>query len=71
MGMSTNEPLKAPCPKCRDEMIYITALPHPKAHYMKRATFVCRTCNRTWTYTLSTEMAEVYAVSHVIVEATV
>jgi hypothetical protein len=52
---------KAICPKCRDELIYVTALPHPKAVNMRRTTFLCHHCNRTWAYTLSPEMADAYA----------
>jgi len=42
-------------------MIYVTAIPHPKAQGMRRTIFVCYPCNRTWNYTLSPEMAEAYA----------
>ena len=62
--MPADQSTKAHCPKCRDDMIYVAALPHPKAPYMRRTTFVCRACNRTWSYSLSVEMAEVYAVNH-------
>jgi hypothetical protein len=47
-------------------MIYVTALPHPRAPNMRRTTFVCRGCNRTWTYPLTVEMAERYAVDHAV-----
>ncbi len=53
--------LSAPCAKCHSEMIYVTALPHPKAPQMQRTTFVCQVCNQTRSYTLSTEMAAAYA----------
>jgi transposase-like protein len=52
--------MSAPCPKCRREMIYVTALPHRNAAHMRRTTFVCHPCNRTRSYTLSPEMAEQY-----------
>ena len=52
---------KAVCPKCRYELIYVTALPHPKAMHMRRTTFLCEPCNRTWAYNLSSEMADIYA----------
>jgi hypothetical protein len=42
-------------------MLYVTAVPHPKAPQMRRTTFVCYPCNRTWSYTLSADMAERYA----------
>jgi len=42
-------------------MIYVAALPHPSAPSMRKTTFVCRSCNRTWTYSLSPDMAERYA----------
>jgi hypothetical protein len=54
--------LSAPCPKCHGEMIYVTALPHPKAPQMQKTTFVCYNCNQTRTYSLSLEMAEAYAI---------
>jgi hypothetical protein len=41
--------------------VYVTALPHPRALTMRRTTFLCEPCNRTWTYSLSPEMAEAYA----------
>jgi RNase P subunit RPR2 len=55
------EELSAPCPKCHNEMIYVTALPHPKAPQMQRTTFVCQGCNQIRSYTLTTEMAAAYA----------
>ena len=60
-AMSLDQPTNARCPKCEAQMIYITALPHPQARQMRRTTFVCRICNRTWNYVLSAEMAELYA----------
>jgi hypothetical protein len=45
-------------------MIFVTALPHPKGPEMQKTTFVCRNCNRTWSYTLSVAMATAYAASH-------
>jgi hypothetical protein len=42
-------------------MIYVTAVPHPKALGMRRTIFVCYPCNRTWNYTLTPQMAEAYA----------
>lgn len=52
---------KAFCPKCRQPLFYVTALPHPKAPQMRKTTFVCYPCNRTWTYSLAAEVAERYA----------
>jgi transposase-like protein len=52
--------VKAFCPKCHSQMAFAVALPHPKAAAMVKATFLCQPCNRTWTYILSTEMAERY-----------
>jgi transposase-like protein len=49
------------CPNCRHELIYVTAMPHLKAPQMRKTTFVCRPCNRTWNYSLSAEIAERYA----------
>jgi len=45
-------------------MIYVTALLHPKASGMWKTTFLCRNCNRTWSYMLSTVMTAVYAAAH-------
>ncbi len=60
--MAADEPLKALCHKCRAEMIYVTALPHPRSpKKMMRTTFVCRACNQTHSYSLSIPMAEAYA----------
>jgi len=59
--MVDQEAAKAQCPKCRNDMLYVTALPHPKAPQMLRTTFVCYTCNQTRAYMLSTEMAAAYA----------
>jgi hypothetical protein len=56
--------LSAPCPKCRTEMIYVVALPHPKSPSMRKTTFVCYGCHRTRNYALSEEMAKAYVVSH-------
>ena len=42
-------------------MIYVTAVPHQRAPQMRRTTFVCYPCNRTWSYSLSAEMVERYA----------
>jgi len=53
--------LSAPCPQCRVEMLYVTALPHAHAPQMRRTVFVCYTCNQTRTYSLSAAMAEAYA----------
>lgn len=56
--------LSAPCPKCRTEMIYVAALPHPKSPTMLKTTFVCYGCNQTRNYALSEEMAKAYVASH-------
>jgi hypothetical protein len=68
--MTADQPLRAPCPKCHKDMIYVTATPHPKALEMRRTTFVCYPCNRTWNYILSAEMAEAYAPATPIIVAT-
>ena len=60
--MTSDQPLKAPCYKCKTEMIYVTSLPHPRApQAMERTTFVCYACNQTRSYSLSRAMAEAYA----------
>jgi uncharacterized protein YbaR (Trm112 family) len=51
----------ARCPKCRTELLYVTSLPHPQSRSMRKTTFVCRECQRTWTYPLAAEIAEQYA----------
>jgi len=56
--------LSAPCPKCRTEMIYVAALPHPQSPTMQKTMFVCYGCNQTRNYALSEEMAKAYAASH-------
>jgi len=53
--------LSARCPKCRAELLYVTALPHPQAPRMRRTVFVCYGCNQTINYSLSAAMAEAYA----------
>jgi Transcription factor S-II (TFIIS) len=62
--MAENEELKAACPKCGERLIYVTAVPHPRAAEMLKTTFVCYPCNRTWSYPLTAAMAEAYAASH-------
>jgi len=59
--MSEDQDLTALCPKCREPLIYVTSVPHPKSPAMRRSTFVCYPCNRTWSYTLAPAMAEAYA----------
>lgn len=59
--MSATQPAIAACPKCKSDMIYVTAVPHPKAAEMLQTTFVCYPCNRTWNYALSPGMAADYA----------
>lgn len=61
--MTDIQPMKAECPKCRNGMIYVTAIAHQAAPDMRRTTFVCYTCNRTRSYMLSAEMADGYAVT--------
>jgi hypothetical protein len=56
--------LSAPCPKCRAEMIFVAALPHPQSPAMRKTTFVCYACNQTRNYSLSEAMAKAYAASH-------
>jgi DNA-directed RNA polymerase subunit M/transcription elongation factor TFIIS len=73
--MSQTEPetqaMTAQCPKCREQLLYVTSVPHPKAPEMQRTTFVCYSCNRTWSYTLSPAMAEAYAAAGGPLDATV
>jgi hypothetical protein len=57
----TARDLTAPCPKCRADMVYVTALPHPYAPEMRRTVFLCAPCNQTRNYSLSAAMAEAYA----------
>jgi predicted RNA-binding Zn-ribbon protein involved in translation (DUF1610 family) len=59
--MSENQEMTALCPKCGEQLIYVTSVPHPKAPAMQRTTFVCYPCNRTWSYALAPAMAEAYA----------
>ena len=67
--MTADQPMRATCPKCRRDMMYVTAIPHPNAPAMRRTVFVCYPCNRTWNYTLSAEMAAAYAPSDDTVSA--
>ena len=53
--------MRTPCPKCRSEMIFVTAVPHTRAPEMRHTTFVCHSCNRTWNYVLSPEMVATYS----------
>jgi hypothetical protein len=53
-------PETAFCPKCHDALVFVTCLPHPRSPQMRKTTFVCYPCNRTWTYSLATEMAALY-----------
>jgi RNase P subunit RPR2 len=50
----------AVCQKCQTPLLYVTALPHPKSPQMRKTTFVCYQCKRTWTYPLAAEIAEYY-----------
>lgn len=59
--MAHDQVTTAPCPKCRTKMVYVTAMPHPKAPEMQRATFACYVCNQTRSYSLSPAMTEAYA----------
>jgi len=47
------------CPKCHSDMAFVAALPHPNSAMLK-TTFLCKSCNRTWAYILSPELAERY-----------
>jgi len=40
-------------------MAFVAALPHPNSA-MRKTTFLCQSCNRTWAYILSPELAEQY-----------
>jgi RNase P subunit RPR2 len=53
--------LSAACPKCKTELIYVTAVPHRHSPDMHRTTFICYGCNQTRSYTLSAAMADGYA----------
>jgi len=59
--MDANLATKAICPKCGGELLYVTALVHRQAANMRRTTFLCQRCNRTWSYSLSAQMAAAYA----------
>jgi hypothetical protein len=61
----TAQTAEAICPKCHTQMLYVTAMPHPKAPGMRRTTFACYTCNTTRSYILSPEMAGAYAAASV------
>jgi hypothetical protein len=60
-AMSENQDMTALCPKCGEPLIYVTSVPYPKSPAMRRTTFVCYPCNRTWSYALAPVMAEAYA----------
>jgi len=64
--MSENEAMTARCPKCAHPLLYVTSVPHPKAPEMQRTTFVCYSCNRTWSYALAPAMAEAYAAASIL-----
>jgi DNA-directed RNA polymerase subunit M/transcription elongation factor TFIIS len=66
-----NEAMTAQCPKCREQLLYVTSVPHPKAPEMHRTTFVCYSCNRTWSYALSPAMAGAYAAAAGSLAATI
>jgi len=68
--MTDKETIGAPCPKCHREMAYLTATPHPSSLLMQKVTFVCPSCNRTWSYTLSSEVAAVYASAATVADST-
>jgi hypothetical protein len=60
--MAPDGPMEiALCPRCRNGMVYVTAVPHPRAPQMQQTTFVCYPCNRTWNYALTLDMAIAYA----------
>jgi hypothetical protein len=59
--MTADQTTKARCPKCRNEMIYVTATPHPTNTQMRRTTFVCYPRNQTRVYMLSAATADTYA----------
>ena len=61
--MSEDQDMTALCPKCGEQLTYVTSVPHPKSPAMRRTTFVCYPCNRTWSYALAPAMAEAYAAS--------
>ncbi len=53
-------PPKPHCPKCLGEMLYVTSVPHPASPDMRKITFACLPCNRTWAYVLAAELAAQY-----------
>jgi transposase-like protein len=53
-------PPKPCCPKCGARMPYVASTPHPQSPQMKRTTFICFTCNRTWSYVLLEDLAKQY-----------
>lgn len=59
--MVEDSKMTALCPKCGQQLIYVTSIPYPEAPGMQRTTFVCYPCNRTWNYSLSPAMAAEYA----------
>ncbi len=46
---------QAPCPKCRNNMVYVTALPY---RGMRRITFACYGCRQTRSYMLPEPVTE-------------
>jgi hypothetical protein len=62
-AMSEDQDMTALCPKCGEQLTYVTSVPHPKSPAMQRTTFVCYPCNRTWSYALAPAMADAYAAS--------
>ncbi len=62
--MSDEQETTARCPKCGEQLIYVTSVPHPRSPAMQRTTFVCYPCNRTWSYALTPAMATAYAAAN-------
>jgi transposase-like protein len=62
--MADDQETAANCPKCGERLIYVTSVPHPRSPAMQRTTFVCYSCNRTWSYALAPAMAAAYAASN-------
>ena len=66
--MTLDYPMRADCPKCGRDLIYVTTTPHTNAPEMHRTTFVCYPCNRTWNYMLSPETAGAfYALDYALI----
>ncbi len=50
-------------------MVYVTSLPHPNAPQIRKTTFLCEPCHRTWSYPLVEDLAKRYAAEASFLEA--